>query len=116
MPISMAVSSIKSMVGHLFGAAGAIEALATALTIHSGVIPPTINYRAPDPECDLDYVPNEAREADVRVALSNSMGLGGPQRLRHPAPVRATKGSDRQSGSDPFLPEPHAPVAPQLAD
>jgi 3-oxoacyl-[acyl-carrier-protein] synthase II len=73
----MAVSSIKSMVGHLFGAAGAIEALATALTIHTGVIPPTINYRHPDPECDLDYVPNEAREADVRVALSNSMGLGG---------------------------------------
>ncbi len=73
----MAVSSIKSMIGHLFGAAGAIEALATALTIHHGVIPPTINYRTPDPECDLDYVPNVAREADVRVALSNSMGLGG---------------------------------------
>jgi 3-oxoacyl-[acyl-carrier-protein] synthase II len=73
----MAVSSIKSMVGHLFGAAGAIEALSTALTIHTGVIPPTINYRHPDPECDLDYVPNEARRTDVRVALSNSMGLGG---------------------------------------
>jgi 3-oxoacyl-[acyl-carrier-protein] synthase II len=73
----LAVSSIKSMVGHLFGAAGAIEALATVLTIHHGVIPPTINYRHPDPACDLDYVPNEAREADVRVALSNSMGLGG---------------------------------------
>ena len=73
----LAVSSIKSMIGHLFGAAGAIEALATALTIHHGVIPPTINYRHPDPECDLDYVPNVAREADVRVALSNSMGLGG---------------------------------------
>jgi 3-oxoacyl-[acyl-carrier-protein] synthase II len=73
----LAVSSIKSMVGHLFGAAGAIEALSTVLTIDSGVIPPTINYRHPDPECDLDYVPNEAREADVRVALSNSMGLGG---------------------------------------
>jgi 3-oxoacyl-(acyl-carrier-protein) synthase len=71
------VSSIKSMVGHLFGAAGAIEALSTALTIHHGVIPPTINYRHPDPACDLDYVPNEAREVDVRVALSNSMGLGG---------------------------------------
>ena len=73
----MAVSSIKSMIGHLFGAAGAIEALSSALTIHHGVIPPTINYRTPDPECDLDYVPNEARKADVRVALSNSMGLGG---------------------------------------
>ncbi|HEY0389010.1 MAG TPA: beta-ketoacyl-ACP synthase II [Gaiellales bacterium] len=73
----LAVSSIKSMIGHLFGAAGAVEALATALTIHHGVIPPTINYRTPDPACDLDYVPNEAREADVRVALSNSMGLGG---------------------------------------
>jgi 3-oxoacyl-(acyl-carrier-protein) synthase len=73
----MAVSSIKSMIGHLFGAAGAIEALSSALTIHHGVIPPTINYRTPDPECDLDYVPNAAREADVRVALSNSMGLGG---------------------------------------
>jgi 3-oxoacyl-[acyl-carrier-protein] synthase II len=73
----LAVSSIKSMIGHLFGAAGAIEALATALTIHTGMIPPTINYRQPDPECDLDYVPNEARRADVRLALSNSMGLGG---------------------------------------
>jgi len=73
----LAVSSIKSMVGHLFGAAGAIEALSTALTIHHGLIPPTINYRNPDPECDLDYVPNDAREANVRVALSNSMGLGG---------------------------------------
>jgi 3-oxoacyl-[acyl-carrier-protein] synthase II len=73
----MAVSSIKSMIGHLFGAAGAIEALATALTIHHGVIPPTINYKVPDPACDLDYVPNVAREVDVQVALSNSMGLGG---------------------------------------
>jgi len=73
----LAVSSIKSMIGHLFGAAGAIEALATALTIHTGIIPPTINYRQPDPECDLDYVPNDARKADIRLALSNSMGLGG---------------------------------------
>jgi 3-oxoacyl-(acyl-carrier-protein) synthase len=73
----LAVSSIKSMIGHMFGAAGAIEALATALSIYHGVIPPTINYRHPDPECDLDYVPNEAREADIRFALSNSMGLGG---------------------------------------
>jgi 3-oxoacyl-[acyl-carrier-protein] synthase II len=73
----LAVSSNKSMIGHLFGAAGAVEGLATALTLYHGVIPPTINYRNPDPECDLDYVPNEAREAEVRVALSNSMGLGG---------------------------------------
>ena len=73
----MAISSNKSMIGHLFGAAGAVEALATALTIHHGVIPPTINLHHPDPECDLDYVPNVAREAEVRTGLSNSMGLGG---------------------------------------
>ncbi len=73
----LAVSSIKSMTGHSFGAAGAIEAVATALTIHHGVIPPTINLNTPDPECDLDYVPHTAREAPVRTALSNSMGLGG---------------------------------------
>ena len=73
----MAISSNKSMIGHLFGAAGAVEALATALTIHHGVIPPTINLHHPDPECDLDYVPNVARTADVRTGLSNSMGLGG---------------------------------------
>jgi 3-oxoacyl-[acyl-carrier-protein] synthase II len=71
------VSSNKSMIGHLFGAAGAVEGVATALTVHHGVIPPTINLRNPDPECDLDYVPLEAREAEVRIALSNSMGLGG---------------------------------------
>jgi 3-oxoacyl-[acyl-carrier-protein] synthase II len=59
------------------GAAGAIEAMATVLTIEHGIIPPTINYEHPDPECDLDYVPNEARKADVRYALSNGMGLGG---------------------------------------
>jgi 3-oxoacyl-[acyl-carrier-protein] synthase II len=73
----LAISSTKSMVGHSFGAAGAIEAVATALTIHHGVIPPTINLRHPDPECDLDYVPTAARRAPVRTALSNSMGLGG---------------------------------------
>jgi 3-oxoacyl-[acyl-carrier-protein] synthase II len=73
----LAVSSTKSVMGHTFGAAGAIEAIMCALAVHHGVVPPTINYENPDPECDLDYVPNEAREADVRVALSNAMGLGG---------------------------------------
>ena len=65
------------LAGLAFGAAGAIEAIMCTLAVHNGVIPPTINYENPDPACDLDYVPNEAREADVRVALSNAMGLGG---------------------------------------
>ena len=73
----LAVSSTKSMMGHTFGAAGAIEAMMCALALHEGVIPPTINYRHPDPDCDLDYVPNEARPMQVDVALSNAMGLGG---------------------------------------
>ena len=73
----LAVSSTKSMMGHTFGAAGAIEAMMCVLALDEGVIPPTINYRQPDPECDLDYVPNEAREAKLDVALSNAMGLGG---------------------------------------
>ncbi len=71
------ISSTKSMVGHLLGAAGAIEAVATIQAIVSGVIHPTVNYEYPDPECDLDYVPNQAREAHVGVALSNSLGFGG---------------------------------------
>jgi 3-oxoacyl-[acyl-carrier-protein] synthase II len=73
----LSVSSTKSVMGHTFGAAGAIEAIMCALAIREGVIPPTINYENPDPACDLDYVPNEARQAKVRVALSNAMGLGG---------------------------------------
>jgi 3-oxoacyl-[acyl-carrier-protein] synthase II (EC 2.3.1.41) len=71
------VSSNKSMIGHLLGAAGAVEAVATVLTIKNGVIPPTINYEHPDPECDLDYVPNKAIEYPVKVAISNSFGFGG---------------------------------------
>ena len=71
------VSSTKSMTGHLFGAAGALEAIVCVLALRDGCIPPTINYDKPDPELDLDYVPNTARAAKVQVALSNSMGLGG---------------------------------------
>jgi 3-oxoacyl-[acyl-carrier-protein] synthase II len=73
----LAVSSTKSMMGHTFGAAGAIEAIMCALALRDGKLPPTINYREPDPECDLDYVPNEARDRQLDVALSNAMGLGG---------------------------------------
>jgi len=73
----LAVSSTKSVMGHLFGAAGAVEAMMCVRALHEGVLPPTINYRNPDPECDLDYVPNEARTVQVDVALSNAMGLGG---------------------------------------
>jgi len=71
------VSSTKSMVGHALGGSGAIEAVACVKTINEGIIHPTINYEVPDPECDLDYVPNVARKADVHVAMSNSFGLGG---------------------------------------
>jgi len=73
----VAISSTKSMIGHLLGAAGAVEAIATLLTINRGVIHPTINYENPDPACDLDYVPNQARRKEVRIAISNGFGFGG---------------------------------------
>jgi len=73
----LAVSSTKSMIGHLLGAAGAVEDGITSLVVERGIIPPTINYETPDPDCDLDYVPNKMRTANVRYALSNSFGFGG---------------------------------------
>ena len=74
---SVAISSTKAVIGHMMGAAGAVEAAISVLVCHHGVIPPTINYETPDPDCDLDYVPNEARTAPVRHAMSTSVGLGG---------------------------------------
>ena len=73
----LAISSSKSMIGHAMGASGTLEAIAAVLSIRHGIIPPTINYSTPDPECDLDYVPNQARKQTVNYALSNSFGLGG---------------------------------------
>jgi 3-oxoacyl-[acyl-carrier-protein] synthase II len=73
----VAISSTKSMVGHLLGAAGAVEAIATLLCMRNGMVHPTINQENPDPECDLDYVPNQARRMEVRTAISNGFGFGG---------------------------------------
>jgi len=73
----LAVSSTKSVMGHCFGAAGTVEAMMCVLAVRDGRLPPTMNYQHPDPECDLDYVPNEARDVEIDVALSNAMGLGG---------------------------------------
>jgi 3-oxoacyl-[acyl-carrier-protein] synthase II len=73
----LAVSSTKSMTGHLLGAAGGVEAIFTVLALHENILPPTINLETPDPECDLDYVPNEARHKEIKAAISNSLGFGG---------------------------------------
>jgi 3-oxoacyl-[acyl-carrier-protein] synthase II len=74
---NVGVSSTKGATGHCFGAAGAVEAVFTVLAVERGVLPPTINYEEPDPECDLDYIPNEARQAEITVGVSNSFGFGG---------------------------------------
>ncbi len=99
---STPISSNKSMFGHTLGAAGALEAAATVLTLHHGIIPPTINYHTPDPDCDLDVVPNQARPHDVRAAISNSFGFGGQNcvlAFTHPSYTPNGAGSGRGAGS-----------------
>jgi len=71
------INSTKSMTGHMLGAAGGIELIATALALKEGIIPPTVHLDEPDPECDLDYTPNQARKADISIAVSTSLGFGG---------------------------------------
>jgi 3-oxoacyl-(acyl-carrier-protein) synthase len=73
----LSISSTKSVVGHLLGAAGAVEAITTVLAIQNNIIPPTINYTTPDPDCDLDYTPNKPKEKKIRAAISNTFGFGG---------------------------------------
>ncbi len=95
------VSSTKGATGHCLGASGALEAIFCTLAIHEGVLPPTINYETPDPDCDLDYIPNEARAADVRLAVSNSFGFGG-----HNATIILR----RLEGLSRVRPQPSAPL------
>jgi 3-oxoacyl-[acyl-carrier-protein] synthase II len=92
---NVAISSTKSMVGHCLGAAGAIEAVATILGLYHGFIPPTIHLEVPDPDCDLDYVPNQSRTQDIKMALSNSFAFGGNNTCLVLCRARAENGSKK---------------------